>query len=74
MSIQVLNCVGMKCPLPNLKVTVMAIKMKQGEILEVVADCSTFESDIRDWCLRARKTLLWCKEEEGGRKRIQIKF
>jgi tRNA 2-thiouridine synthesizing protein A len=69
-----LDCVGMKCPQPTLKVTVMSTKMKPGDILEVVADCSTFEADVKDWCARAKKTMLWCKDEGAGKKRIQIKF
>jgi tRNA 2-thiouridine synthesizing protein A len=48
--------------------------MKPGDILEVVADCSTFEKDVREWATRARKTVLWCKDEGGGKKRIQIKL
>jgi TusA-related sulfurtransferase len=52
----------------------MASKLKPGDILEVVADCSTFEKDVRDWCVRAKKTILWCKDEGGGKKRVQIKF
>lgn len=74
MATQVLDCVGMKCPQPTLKVTVASNKMKAGDILEVVADCSTFESDIKEWCARTKKTLLWCKDEGGGKKRLQIKF
>ena len=73
MATELLDCVGLKCPQPTLKVTIMATKMKAGDILEVVADCSTFEKDVRDWCARSKKTLLWVKEE-GTRKRVQIKF
>lgn len=74
MAVQTLDCVGLKCPQPTLKVTVMATKMKAGDLLEVVADCVTFEKDVRDWCTRARKTLLWLKDEGSGKKRAQIKF
>ncbi|GAM09086.1 sulfurtransferase TusA [Geobacter sp. OR-1] len=73
MSVQQLDARGLKCPQPTLKVTVMATKMKPGDVLEVLADCSTFEKDVRDWCGRAKKTLLWIKEE-GGVKRCQIQF
>jgi TusA-related sulfurtransferase len=69
-----LDCVGLKCPQPTLKITVQATKMKAGDILEVVANCSTFEKDVRDWCVRAKKSILWCKDEGGGKKRVQIKF
>ncbi len=29
--------------------------MKPGDVLEVIADCPTFEKDVRDWCSRAKK-------------------
>jgi tRNA 2-thiouridine synthesizing protein A len=73
MPVQQLDARGLKCPQPTLKVTVMASKMKPGDVLEVVADCSTFEKDVRDWCARSKKTLLWFKEE-GAAKRCQIQF
>jgi len=48
--------------------------MKQGDILEVVADCASFEKDMREWCVRAGKNLLWVRDEGEGSKRVQIKF
>jgi len=48
--------------------------MKPGDLLEVVADCPTFEKDIREWCTRAKKTLLWVRDEGASNKRVQIKF
>jgi TusA-related sulfurtransferase len=74
MATQTLDCVGMKCPQPTLKVSILATKMKPGDVLEVVADCSTFENDVREWCTRSKKTLLWVKDEGSGKKRVQIKF
>ncbi|MDY0300452.1 MAG: sulfurtransferase TusA family protein [Trichlorobacter sp.] len=74
MATQTLDCVGMKCPQPTLKLTVTATKMKSGDQLEVLADCSTFEKDIRDWCLRSKKTLLWIRDEGNNCKRALIKF
>ena len=73
MSIQELDTRGMKCPQPTLKLTVAAMKMKSGDILDVIADCPTFERDLRSWCDRSRKTLLWIKEEQDAR-RCQIQF
>lgn len=73
MATTVFDAKGLKCPQPTLKVTIMATKMKAGDILEVVADCPTFEDDVRGWCTRAKKVLLWIREE-GGAKRCQIQF
>lgn len=73
MATQLLDARGLKCPQPTLKVTILATKLKQGDLLEVIADCPTFEKDVRDWCGRAKKTLLWVKAE-GDSKRCQIQF
>ena len=68
-----LDARGLKCPQPTLKVTAQSVRMKPGDILEVIADCDTFEKDVRDWCARSKKTLLWVKPD-GSAKRVQIQF
>ncbi|MCS7215597.1 MAG: sulfurtransferase TusA family protein [Thermodesulfovibrio sp.] len=73
MAVHLLDARGLKCPQPTLKVTAMAVKMKPGDILEVIADCPTFEKDVREWCARSKKVLLWIKQE-GTAKRCQIQF
>jgi tRNA 2-thiouridine synthesizing protein A len=57
-----LDAKGLKCPHPTLKMTGQAFKMKAGDVLEVTADCSTFEKDVRDWCSRSKMTLLWIRD------------
>jgi tRNA 2-thiouridine synthesizing protein A len=69
-----IDAVGLKCPQPVLKVAAKSPDMNSGDILEVVADCPTFEKDLRTWCERMKKTLLWVREEGGGKKRAQIQF
>jgi TusA-related sulfurtransferase len=54
--------------------TVEALSMKPGDILECVADCSTFESDVRSWCQKSGKALLWFKDLGGGLKRCQVRI
>ncbi|MHB8232468.1 MAG: sulfurtransferase TusA family protein [bacterium] len=73
MPVQTIDARGLKCPQPILKITANAIKMKAGDILEIMADCSTFENDVRDWCQRSKKMLMWIKEEAGAKK-AQIQF
>jgi len=74
MALHNLDALGLKCPQPTLKITVLATKLQPGDILEVLADCPTFEKDVRDWCTRSKKVLLWVRDEGGGKKRGQIKF
>jgi len=68
-----LDALGLKCPQPVLKIAAKAAEMVNDDILEVLADCPTFEKDVRLWCGRTKKTLLWIKEEDG-KMRCQIKF
>jgi TusA-related sulfurtransferase len=69
-----LDALGLKCPQPVLKIAAKSAEMVNGDTLEVLADCPTFEKDVRLWCERTKKTLLWVREEEGGKKRCQIQF
>ena len=64
---------GLKCPDPTLKMAVESHSTPAGEILEVLADCPTFEDDIRSWCQRNKKALLWFRQD-GSAKRCQIRI
>jgi tRNA 2-thiouridine synthesizing protein A len=71
MEVQTLDARGLKCPQPTLKMTVAVNSMSKGEVLEVLADCPTFEEDIKGWSERTRKTVLWVRDE-GSFKRCQV--
>ena len=69
-----LDALGLKCPQPVLKIAAKSAEMFKGDTLEVLADCPTFEKDVRLWCERTKKTLLWIRDEEDGKKRCQIQI
>jgi len=48
--------------------------MSPGDVLEVSADCHAFEDDVKNWCVRMKKTLLWVRSEGGDKKKAQIQF
>ena len=58
MATRTIDAVGLRCPQPILKVTIAMPEMKPGDVLEVCANCESFEEDIRTWCSRLNKTLL----------------
>ena len=58
MAVHKLDATGLRCPQPILKITIMMPEMSPGDVLEVSADCDSFESDVRTWCERLKKTLL----------------
>ncbi|MGV8120008.1 MAG: sulfurtransferase TusA family protein [Candidatus Xenobiia bacterium LiM19] len=68
----VLDCVGMKCPEPILKASVKVTELQKGDTLEIVGDCHTFERDIKAWCQKTKRTLLWSRDEGAGKIRVQI--
>ena len=74
MQIHELDATGLKCPQPVMKLAVISARMKPGDILEIIGDCPTFEVDVRAWCQRLKRTLLFVNEEDGYRKRIRIRF
>lgn len=73
MATATIDALGLKCPQPVLKITAKSPDMKPGDLLEVIADCPTFENDVKTWCQRMNKTLLFVRDE-GGKKRAQIQF
>jgi tRNA 2-thiouridine synthesizing protein A len=74
MAIQQMDFKGMKCPQPTLKLTTLAFKIPKGDVVEITADCPTFEKDMRDWCGRNKKIFLWIKDLGNGIKSCQIQF
>ena len=73
MATHTLDTLGLKCPQPILKVAVKAKDLPPGDILEVVADCHSFPSDVEAWCQKSGKTLLYCGSE-GDHHKAQIQF
>jgi TusA-related sulfurtransferase len=74
MAVKVMDMKGLKCPQPTLKMTIEVRNLNKGDILEVVADCATFENDVRSWCSRMNKVLLWIREEGTGVKRCRVQM
>ena len=73
MPVKIIDLRGLKFPLPALKIQKESLVMGAGEILEVVADCPTFEADVRRLCDAMKKALLFVKAE-GTSKRVQIRI
>jgi len=74
MATHTLDALGLKCPQPILKIAVKAKELQDGDMLEVLADCPSFPTDIKAWCERTGKILLFCADEGDGRHKAQIQF
>lgn len=69
-----LEALGLRCSELIIEIASKSSKLKKGDILEVLADCPTFEKDVRLWCDRTHKTLLWIRDEGSGKMRCQIQL
>ncbi len=68
-----MDLTGLKCPEPIMKIATKAKSIKKGEMVEIIADCQSFPDDIKAWCDRTGRTLLFCIDE-GGKHKAQIQF
>ena len=69
-----IDALGLKCPQPILKIAVKAKELQQGDMLEILANCPSFPVDIKTWCERTGKTLLFCATDGEGKHKAQIQF
>jgi len=74
MAVHTLDVLGLKCPQPVLKLATLAKEIPPGDTVEVLADCPSFPNDLPAWCDKAKKTLLFCVDEGGGKFKAQIQF
>lgn len=68
-----IDCTGMRCPQPVLKLAVETAETPAGTVVEIVGDCPTFEKDVRTFCDRRKKTLLSIRGD-GVKTVIQIQY
>ncbi len=65
MADQTLDCKGLVCPMPIVKITKKTKEMSSGQTLEVLANDRAFEPDIKAWCKRTGNTLDSVTESGG---------
>ena len=69
---QILDCIGLYCPMPVLNTRQEMDKLAIGEILEVLADDPAAEEDLKAWAKRTGQKILEIeKTDEGMRFLIQ---
>ncbi|MEG2199217.1 MAG: FAD-dependent oxidoreductase [Anaerovorax sp.] len=62
------NCSGLQCPGPIMKVYHTINEINHGDIIEVSATDMGFARDIESWCRRTKNTLL--KTERRGKENV----
>ena len=69
---QILDCIGLYCPMPVLETKQEMDKLAIGEILEVLADDLAAEEDLKAWAKQTGQKILKIeKTDEGLRFLIQ---
>ncbi len=59
-----LDCYGMLCPLPIIKISEKIKEMKKGEVLETLSTDEGIKEDIVAWCKTTGNEYLGLEEEE----------
>ena len=62
---EVLDCVGLACPMPIHKTSLTIKKMQPGQVLEVQADDDGIENDMPAWCRVTGNEYLGLAKEDG---------
>ena len=62
---EVLDCVGLACPMPIHKTSLVIKKMEPGQVLEVQADDDGIENDMPAWCKVTGNEYLGLAKEDG---------
>ena len=68
-----LDCKGLSCPMPMMKLAKMMKGLKSEEVLEMLGTDPGTKSDIVRWCEKSGNTLLDQGELDGGVFRFIIK-
>lgn len=60
-----LDCLGLYCPMPIVKVARKIKEVPMGEVLEVLADDRGFVDDLPSWCKMTGNECLGIEEIDG---------
>jgi tRNA 2-thiouridine synthesizing protein A len=63
---RILDCVGLYCPMPVIRTNEEIDKLAVGETLEVLADDSAAEEDLKAWARRTGQKILEIEKTNEG--------
>lgn len=52
-----LDCTGLMCPMPIVKLSKAVKALAAGDTVEVTADDPAFEADVKAWCAKMKAPL-----------------
>ena len=69
---QILDCKGLSCPMPMMKLAKAMKGLNSGEILEMLGTDPGTKSDLPKWCNKTGNKILVQEELDGGVSRFLI--
>ena len=63
---ETLDCKGLSCPMPMMKLAKAIKGLGSGEVLEMIGTDPGTKSDLPKWCDKTGNTILEEGEVEGG--------
>ena len=70
---QILDCIGLYCPMPVVKTRQEMDKLAIGKILEVLADDPAAEEDLKAWAKRTGQKILEIEKTDEGMRFLILK-
>ncbi|GAB1374936.1 sulfurtransferase TusA family protein [Bacteroidales bacterium] len=61
-----LDCKGLSCPMPMMKIAKAMKELKSGEVLEILGTDPGTKTDLPSWCEKTGNELLESSDLEGG--------
>ena len=68
-----LDCKGLSCPMPMMKIAKAMKELKSGEVLEVFGTDPGTKTDLPSWCAKTGNECLGISDLEGGVNRMLVK-
>ena len=62
---ETLDCFGLLCPMPIIKISEKIKELQLGQVLEVIATDEGIRTDLPAWCERTGHEFLGVKEKDG---------
>lgn len=62
---ETLDCFGLLCPMPLIKISERIKDLRPGQVLEVIATDEGLRTDLPAWCKRTGHEFLGVEEKDG---------
>ena len=62
---ETLDCKGLSCPMPIMKLAMTMKKMKKGQVLELLGTDPGSKKDVPAWCKKTGNEFIEMTEKDG---------